>query len=452
MSEPTLDHTVLDGQVGDLLDARRWYVGFSGGVDSTVLLHLLQRWCKANVGAPSLTAIHINHGMQCAADEWQVHCEWVCKMMQVPVVCHAVEVLPAAGGSEAAAREARYQAFQQQLHPGDVLFLGHHLDDQVETFFLRLMRGAGVQGLAAIPAKRPLGAGRLARPLLHITREQLQLYARHHGLESVEDPSNSNTAMDRNFLRAELLPLLASRWPAYRQTVARASVHMAGAVSALQEALPAPPTVHSVMGDPGVALTELVQGPVQAAAVKLRSWLLVAGYAAPDQAALDEFLRQLRVAAADANPRLECSAYILQRYRQAVYLLPDLEELCCTAAVTLAPGENLDLPGVGAVALQPAATDGLLLAPGERLELAWRRGGERCKPVGRAGSNSLKKLLQEHDIPPWWRDRVPLLYLGEELLAVGDLWFCESSRWRVSAPPGRRLWGVCWERKTDTCD
>ena len=447
-----LDHTTLDAQLNDLLDARHWYVGYSGGVDSTALLHLLQRWRRANTGAPPLTAIHVNHAMQSAADNWQVHCERVCKFLQLPIIARAVVVRPAPGGGEAAAREARYRVFEEQVQSGDVLFLGHHLDDQVETFLLRLMRGAGVQGLAGMPARRALGGGMLVRPLLHIKRSQLEAYAGHHDLECVEDPSNSNTAMDRNFLRGELLPLLASRWPGYRQTIARASGHMAGAATLLREVLPTPATVHSVMGDPGLALDELTLAPAHAAAVKLRSWLQVAGYLAPDQAALQEFLRQLRVAAVDAKPRLECSAFTLQRYRDVVYLLPDDNEAVCTDSFSLTTGEVSDVPGVGRVSLEPAVTNGLSLASGERLTLAWRQGGERCRPLGRAGGNSLKKLLQEWDVPPWWRDRVPLLYLGDELLAVGDLWLCRSSRAREAPAAGQGLWRLCWQRNIDALD
>ena len=445
MAEPLLDHAVMDGQLDDLLAASRWIVGFSGGVDSTVLLHLLQRWCQAHRGAPPLTAIHVNHGMQPAARDWQGHCEQLCKYLQVPLVSAAVTV---PGGSEAAARTARYQAFEAQLAPGEVLFLGHHLDDQVETFFLRLMRGAGVQGLAAIPARRALGDAILARPLLQTARAELEHYAAQHGLECVQDPSNNDTAMDRNFLRAQLLPLLASRWPGYRSTVTRAAAHMSGAVTALQQALPAPPTVHSSMGDAGIALAALVDVPASSAALILRNWLQAAAYPAPDQSALDEFLRQLQSAAGDANPRLECSAYTLQRYRDAVYLLPDPGGPPCSEPLTLSPGEACEVPGVGTIRLEQVATQGLLLAEGERLELAWRVGGERCQPRGRGGSNSLKKLLQERAIPPWWRDRMPLLYLGGELLAVGDLWLCESSRWRESAAPGECLWVMCWQRDT----
>ena len=448
MSEFLLDQALLDGELADLLRAPAWYVAYSGGVDSTVLLHLLHRWCAENTAAPPLCAIHINHGMQSGADDWQLHCEQVCKALNVPILCQSVAVSPASRGGEAAARDARYQAFEQLMQPGAVVFLGHHLDDQIETFFLRLLRGAGLQGLAAIPRRRVLAGGLLARPLLQVQRSQLQYYASHYGLAYVEDPSNSSLVMDRNFLRAELLPLLASRWPGYRQTVARATDHMAAAVAVLQEAVPTPATVHNVMGDPGVAITDLLQDSREVAAVKLRSWLQAAGYLAPDRVALNEFLRQLYDSTQDSAPRLECSDFTLARYRDAVYLLPVQAETSDRQPLSLVPGQICDVPGVGRIGLEPAASDGLSLPRDSAVEIAWRSGGERCRPAGRAHTSSLKKLLQEFDVPPWWRDRLPLLYCKGELLAVADLWLCESSYWSDSARPGQALWQLCWNRNS----
>ena len=311
MSDPTLDPAQLDAPLLALTDAPHWYVGFSGGLDSTVLLHLLQRWCRAHAGAPPLTALHVDHGLQSSAEDWAVHCEWICRMLQVPFRRFDIQVTPDGRGPEAAARSGRYRVFEDTLQEGEVLFLAHHLDDQVETFFLRLLRGAGVQGLAAMPARRSLGQGRLVRPLLEFPRGQLEAYARQHSLDAVEDPSNRDTDLDRNFLRAELLPLLESRWPGYRRTVARACEHMTGAARTLQQAVPVPPTLRSALGDPGLAVEELLSVAPEAAAIKLRGWLASASLPAPDQATLEEFLRQLREAGADARPRLTCSAFTL---------------------------------------------------------------------------------------------------------------------------------------------
>jgi tRNA(Ile)-lysidine synthase len=440
-----LSYTDLDTQLNELLAAPRWIVGFSGGVDSTVLLHLLHQWCAANPGSPALSAIHINHGMQSAAGEWQRHCALVCGSLQLSLSTCTV-VVRSDGGGEAAARAARYRAFEEQLPPGAVLFLGHHLDDQVETFFLRLLRGAGVEGLAAMPRRRALGDGLLVRPLLDYGRSEIERCAAHHGLAYVADPSNGNIAMDRNFLRAELLPLLATRWPGYRQTVARASGHMAAAAGVLADQSGVPETVHSAMGDPGLLVSRLLGGTGGIAATRVRAWLRARGYQAPDHAVLAEFLRQLREASSDANPVLACGAYTLQRFRSGIYLLPDFDAPPPAQSLDLVPGASCAVDGVGIVSLQRATGDGVWLAPGEQLTLSWRQGGERCRLPGRIGSRSLKTLLQEWGVPPWWRERVPLMYLGGELLAIGELARCASSRWRAAAQEDEPLWNLRWER------
>jgi tRNA(Ile)-lysidine synthase len=456
MATTPFDHHSLDGQLAALADAPCWYVGFSGGLDSTVLLHLIERWRREHPGAPPLAAIHINHQLQAGADDWQRHCLRVGEDLQLPVLCLAVDVGLQGEGLEAAARRARYEAFEAQLQAGDVLFLAHHLDDQVETFFLRLLRGAGLQGLAGMPAQRALGEGRLVRPLLQTPRTELEDYAAAQGLHHVEDPSNRQTAADRNFLRLELLPLLGSRWPAYRHTVARASDHLAGAAALLEQTLPCPATVFSSMGDPGFALPELLALPSDLAQAGLRRWLQVAGLPAPDRVALEEFWRQLQASGEQARPRLHCSAFVLERYRDAVYLLPGLQATgggppAPAFPVTLAAGASCELADGSRYSLEtvaPGEGQGLLLASEDLPGVSLRRGGERCKPAGRGAGATLKKLLQAADIPPWWRDRTPLLYLDGELLAVGDLWLCESSRWRPHGDPGQPLWQPRWQRST----
>jgi tRNA(Ile)-lysidine synthase len=438
----------LEQQLTALQGAPHWYVGFSGGVDSTVLLHLLHRWCTAHPTAPPLSAIHVNHQLQSASQDWQRHCERVCQALGLPLLNRSVDV-PAAGRGEAAARAARYAAFESQLSPGAVLFLGHHLDDQVETFFLRLMRGAGVEGLAGIPPSRALGEGLLVRPLLQYPRADIEAYAALHRLAFVEDPSNTDTAMDRNFLRARLLPLLASRWPSYRHAVARASGHLAGAAATLADVLGTPGTVYSVLGDPGLPLAPLLASSPAVAATQLRSWLHAGGYKAPASAALAEFLRQLQVAA-DGEPTLACGSYTLRRYQGGVFLLPVWDAAPPAGEMALAPGETCDVAGVGILSVRPclhsSQRPGLRFSAGEQLTVAWRKGGESCRLPGRAGSRSLKSVLQELQVPPWWRQRVPLLYSGGELLAVGGLLLCASSHWRTVAAPGEQLWNFHWER------
>lgn len=441
MPDSILDDKCLDDCLAALAGAGPWFVGFSGGPDSAVLLHLLAAWRRRRPGAPSLSAVHVDHGLQPSSAEWPAHCARVCDAVGVPLLQRTAAV---SRGGEAGAREARYRVFADVLADGGVLFLAHHQDDQVETFFLRLLRGAGAEGLAAMPERRALGRGLLVRPLLGQSRAALEDYARHRGLEFVEDPSNLDTGIDRNFLRAEVLPLLASRWPAYRRTVSRAAEHMATAVDLLRQNLDLPATLYSSAGDPGLALDALSQSTAAVAARRLRDWLRLARCRAPDRASLEEFMRQLRQAATDAAPRLDTGSYRLQRYGGAVYLLPDFPCNAPAQPVPLDAGESVTVPGVGRVSLV-AASEGFYLGPGDSPHLRWRRGGERCRLPGRRGSISLKNYLRERELPPWWRDRVPLLYLGEELLAVADLAVCESSR-RRTGEVGEPLWRVAWER------
>lgn len=446
-----ITHAVLDHQLPGLCSAPHWYVGFSGGLDSTALLKLLLQWRSENSIAIPITAIHVDHGLQADSPAWGKHCEQVCESLQVNFCRFAANVELAGKGLESAAREARYQIFKDQLSSGDVLFLAHHLDDQIETFFLRLMRGAGLQGLSGMPGQRQLGAGEIARPLLGVKRQELEAFAQHWQLTSIEDPSNSDTSLDRNFLRATVLPLLETRWPGYRGTVSRASGHLNDAAQRLHSESLTPQHVVGTLGDPGVQLAPLLSVTYEETASALRHWLQEQGQQPPSRAALMEFVRQLHVTQARSNssPRLKCSAYVLERFRGVLYLLPVEMLTLPLADVWLAAGEHVHILGVGQLSLEPTTGLGVQLSPGERLRVAWRLGGERCQPVERNRSSSLKKLLQEYAVPPWWRDRVPLLYLDSELVAVGSLWHCKQTRSAGSLVPPKQLYKVCWQPSLD---
>jgi len=436
----------LDSVLPPYLGASVWAVGFSGGSDSTALLHLLGQWQRRrsmqsdpNETLPLLQAIHVNHALNAHSSEWQAHCQSNCDDWDVAFTSLEVTVAPQAS-IEAAARNARYRAFEAALPPGAVLFLAHHLDDQVETFFQRLMRGAGVDGLAAIPASRSLGEATIVRPLLDHPREELSQYVSTQGLSFIEDPSNTDVAIDRNFLRLRVMPLLETRWPAYRRTVARAAQHMASSSDALREHFGLPGTLFNDLGDPGLRLAPL---QCDGGAARLRLWLMEQGLQVPDADALDEFIRQLCAAGSESAAKLSLRDYQLARYGDAVYRLPDLDA-SVRPSYEIAPGQSLIIPGVGSVALEQAETDGWLFEPGVPLSIGWRRGGERVREAGRTGSRDLKAIFQEHRVPPWWRNRVPLLFCEDELLAVAGFATCQSDHWRVHPGAGETLWRLVW--------
>ena len=398
-------------------------------------------WCSSNSSAPPLAALHVAHGLAPDGTAWAEHCAALCGQLNIPLL-HRPVAVPAGASLEAQARAVRYAVFEDALRPGEVLFLAHHLDDQVETFMLRLLRGAGLEGLSAMPLSRPLGAGTLVRPLLAYSRAELEGYASDQALTWVDDPSNCDSRHDRNFLRLEVLPLLAGRWPGYRATVARAADHLGAASARLREAAGPLPFCSSRFGDPGLVLEPLLEGGDAQAATRLRAALALWGYRPPDRAMLDEFLRQLRESGAGANPELRAREYTLRRFQEGVFLVP---QGCFVAdTVSLTPGEVLELPCVGRVQLVPTSGPGLALSDNDRLEVRFRAGGEHCRPQGRAAA-PLKKLLQEWQVPPWWRSRLPLLYRGDELLAIADLALCES-RCLGTQHGAEERWILTWER------
>lgn len=448
MSHPPPIFDFLDQMLVSHATVTRVYVAFSGGMDSTVLLHQTRAWQFARSAAPPVTAWHVNHKMQEASGDWEAHCAQICTQWELPFRVAQVKVRPDGRGHEAAARDARYAVFEEGLLEDEILLMAHHLDDQVETFFLRLMRGSGLRGLSGMPVQRTLGRGQLLRPLLNEDGAALQSYALANDLVYVEDASNEDTSLDRNYLRKEVMPLLARRWPAYRKTVDRASRHVSSALLTLEDHLPKPVTVYSTLGDPGVPMQVLSGSARDVATIRLRSWLHSKGLAMPGSAVTEEFLRQLNEGIEGSAPRLDCGDYALQRYGDAVYLIPELTGERDRASYSLRAGESCLVGGVGLLSLTKASKHGVVIQADESLEIVWRSGGERCRPLGRDHSQTLKKLLQERSVPPWWRASVPLLFCGDEMLAVGDLWFCESSRLRRADESSDELWQLRWNRNT----
>jgi len=423
--------------------AKRWLVALSGGLDSTVLLHLLHSFCENTPNAPPLTAIHVDHGLQSQSSEWATQCRKLCDSWGIPIQLHAVAVDTSGSSIEAAARRARYYVFEEVLGKKDLIFTGHHLDDQVETFFLRALRGAGVEGLAAIPEERRIGKASMVRPLLALSRAQLLAYANELGIRYITDPSNADIRFDRNFLRQQVLPLLEQRWPGYRETVGRCAGHLGVAAQRLRGLSTALTDTSTVMGDPGFYLASLLTLTKDEAASALRRWLKQRHLSAPDTKPMKEFLRQLQLPEPGSKVRLDTGSWCLQRFGDGVYLCPGDPKLP-QKMLSFSPANSLELAGVGKLSLEPASGAGLVLPESGEFKLGFRRGGEHCHPLHRQHSAPLKLLFQEAQIPPWWRSQIPLLYAEGQLVAVGDLFLCRSD-W-LAQQSATRLWTLRWDR------
>ncbi len=418
--------------------ASRWLVAFSGGIDSTVLLHALS--CMRERHPAEIMAIHVDHGLHPDSPNWENHCRQFAEKLDVACISERVNVdddLP--GGPEASARQARYALLRTLVQDGDCLLSAHHEEDQAETLLLNLMRGSGLAGLAGIGAAQLFGEGRLLRPLLGVPAEAIRDYAKRHELAWIEDPSNADTRFDRNFLRQEILPRLASRWPAVAARL-KQSADLASEASTLLRDLADIDLAAS--GSPERLDLEVLGAlSPQRQRNLLRRAISLCGLPPAPATRLYQAVRELIPAREDAQPRVAWPGAELRRYRNHLYIMPAIPDLPDEPAQALRPEASLDLgPGMGQLALKPDVDGGInpeLASAG--LRVRYRHGGEEIRPAGHDCTHKLKKLLQQEGIVPWMRSRLPLLYSGENLVAVADLWIAGECSHHAG-------YGVSWRK------
>ncbi|OXS23375.1 tRNA lysidine(34) synthetase TilS [Pseudomonas fluorescens] len=431
--KPTLPAKLLQA-LAPWRDAPAWHIAFSGGLDSTVLLHLL---ATAKPLVP-LNAVHIHHGLQAAADAWPSHCQSVCDYLGVPLRVIRVQV-PSGASLERAARDARYQAFADVIGAGEVMLTAQHREDQAETLLFRLLRGAGVRGLAAMPVHRPLAGGHLVRPLLGVSRAELEAYAVEHQLQWIADPSNADTRFSRNYLRHRVFPMLTERWPQAVPGLARSAEHLSEAQGLLDELArmdlqaAEQPSAFPWLGLPSLALAPLRELSDARQRNALRHWLNPLTRL-PDS---DHWVgwQSLRDAKHDAQPLWSLADGQLHRCGERIWWLPSCWSEFSDVPVSWSDAQRpLQLPGNGELRFCGKA-------PAGPLEVRYRQGGEIVDVPGR-GRRDLKRLLNESGLPGFIRGRLPLLYRGEFLVGVPNL----AGLW---APPSQD-WQLHW--MPQTCD
>ncbi|MBD9605403.1 tRNA(Ile)-lysidine synthase [Pseudomonas sp. PvR086] len=397
-------------------NAITWRIAFSGGLDSTVLLHVLAHLAKTE-SLPALTAIHVHHGLQAAADAWPEHCQSVCDALGVPLEVVRVQVERGAS-LERAARDARYGAFIAATHAGEVLLTGQHRDDQAETLLFRLMRGAGVRGLSGMPSERPLGCGHLLRPLLDVTRAELEAYATEYQLNWIEDPSNQDRQFSRNYLRHQVFPVLTARWPQAVATMARSAAHLSEAQGLLDDlaqidlAQAGTDSDFDWLGLPSLELAPLEKLSDARQRNALSHWLKPLT-SLPDSDHWSGW-QDLRDATGDARPVWRLAAGELHRAGGRLWWLSGGWLRTPPSPVSWAdPAVLLALPDNGVLTLTGQIPDG-------PLQIRYREGGEVMNLPDR-GHRDLKRLLNERGVPGFARGRLPLVYRGQQLLAVANL-------------------------------
>ncbi|MBN8734962.1 MAG: tRNA lysidine(34) synthetase TilS [Xanthomonadales bacterium] len=402
-------------------------VAFSGGPDSTALLHALAQLPEAR--ERSLRALHVDHGLHADSRAWAERCMEFCASLNVPTTTVRVEVLDAHGeGIEAAARRARHAAFAEALREGEWLALAHHRDDQVETVLLKLLRGAGPEGLGGMRALRSFARGFLWRPLLDVPRTALRDYVAEHGLPCIDDPANSDPRFARNVLRNELLPRIMRHWPHADASILHAAQRCRAASDFISgEAAAALASIRraddSLDADGWLALPEALR------AETLHLWLRGHGLSTPGDRQYRELETQASTAAEDALPMVAWSGAQVRIWDGRLHAMPSLAALPENWQANW-NGAPLALPAdCGSLVLETTgsdSTDSVRVEP--PLTVRFRRGGERIKPAGDAHTRELRDLFQQARVPPWLRERCPLVFDHDELIAVADLWVSERGK------------------------
>jgi tRNA(Ile)-lysidine synthase len=420
--------------------AKRWLIAYSGGVDSRVLLDLLVRLKKKGRGSetsfPELVLVHIDHQIHPDSGSWAKQCKNQAEGLGLSVSIHRVDINnPALGSLEERARRARYDVFESLLTSDDVLMLGHHLDDQIETAFMRLLRGSGSRGIGAMPQTRSLGTGQLHRPLLAVSRAAIEEYARDMELSWIEDPSNLSSDYDRNFLRLQVLPLLERRWPEYRSTVSRAA-SLSEESAVLNSELAAIDFLSFELKPDSQSLSIRALQEVGRERQKnlIRYWLEQRQLSLPSSAQLECILDEVVCAGPDAAPLVQWSGGAdarvqVRRFRDSLYVMKALDAVDSSIGYSWDLKSDLAIPGVGILSAGKVSGVGIresLIDSGVGVVVRFRQGGERCQPCGRGSSQTLKKLLQEYRVETWKRDRIPLIYINDTLAAVVGYWICEG--------------------------
>ena len=415
-----INSTTLLKQLSLLPPTKRYLLAFSGGLDSTVLLHLLAS-VKDQIDV-EVAAIHIDHGLQQESPAWSRHCSDYCRQLDIPLETVSLSLQSVSGESlEAQAREARYATIQQLMQPGEILLTAHHRDDQAETLLLNLMRGSGVKGLAAMPPLRHFAEGWLARPLLEISRSEIEAYATEHKLKWIDDPSNALTDFNRNYLRHEILPGLTQRWPAAAASIADSASHLAEAAQLLdQESYK---LLTGMIAAPGrLQLEPLLQQPRAWQKLLLRHWLQQLGIPPPPRKRLAGFVQQLT---ADSRriPQIDWSGVELRRYNHLLYA--DRRPPAHDAAIEIEwrTSQPLTLPSqLGELQM--------LEGRQQQIMVRFRRDGDSMR--WRSHQRTLKSIFRQLEIPPWQRSRVPLIIDDTVIIAIADLAYADNTTLRLN--------------------
>ena len=400
-------------------------IAYSGGIDSTVLLQAASIVCQQS--GHSLKAIHIDHQIHADSQQWAQFCIDQCRKLDIHIDTIRVDIQQYGQyGLEGAAREARYQAFEKTLSAEDVLLTAHHADDQIETVLLQLFRGAGIKGLADCAKSRMVGSALLVRPLIEISRQEIEHYARQNQLHWCDDPSNTSLSHDRNYLRHEIMPLLHARWQGLRETIGRSSQWQSES-SDMLDCLARLDAAKAVDENNGLSIEELTTLDNMRMKNVLRWWIRKSQCVVPSANVLDRVIKDAVLSRSDCEASIRWQDHEIRKYRGQLYLKKVNMAHDATLSYEWDLKHTLTIPSLDLTLTREQLEQfGVNLSNIEQLTVRFRRGGEVMRPRGRGCEKKLKTLFQEQGVKPWVRDRIPLLFHKQLLIFVWGYWIGEG--------------------------
>jgi len=426
-----------------------YLLAYSGGLDSHVLLHLLVQLKKLK-HINDFSVVHVNHQLHADSSQWAEHCVQQCRQYKVDCNIIKVTVNKNSGvGLEAAARQARYAAFESLVTDKTLLLTAQHADDQIETFLLQSLRGSGVKGLAAMPAIKSFTQGYLCRPLLSSTQQEIADYALKNNLKWIDDPSNKNTKFDRNYLRHEVIPALKKRWPAIHKTFLRVTQYQAENKKLVEELaqidLLQLQKYEKEINNNQLSISGLQTLSLHRKKNVLRYWLHNKNnLSMPDSTHLMRILNEVLTAAEDAEPCVSWSDAIVRRYNNYLYADSLITKEDFIETINWKSNEVFNVNSKQLVT-EELLGQGLSAKKlqSQNVTIRFRQGGEVCRPLGRGEhQHKLKKLFQEWQVPPWQRNTIPLLYVDDVLAQVVGYCLCEP----FAAMPDELGYCIQWNK------
>ena len=427
----TLNHQYVINHLFELSTSRDYLIAYSGGLDSSVLLYLMYK-ASLQYSCINISAIHVNHGISAKSHEWEDFCQSRCHALGVPYRSCTIDIMHFKGQSlEASARKYRYSLLASHIKNNHVLLTAHHQDDQCETLLLQMLRGAGLSGIASMPEIQNFSNGYLARPLLNTDREAIKRYAINKNLDWIEDESNLDTGLDRNYIRHNVIPIIKERWPSASKTIARTAKHAGESIYLVNTLARQDYVKAKIVGADTLSVSALRQFCYSRQKNLLRQWIREHRKSLPSTIILQRILRESIQSGVDRNPKITWSNVEVRRYRNRLYIfneLPisdshkilDLDQAC----------ESLPL---GVLSCDYSIGTGISkeLLQGRIISIRFRSGGESISPYKSSYPHRVKKLMSEHGVPPWLRDLMPLVYVDNELVAIPGI--CVDKNWMTTA-------------------